>query len=100
MTAKEKQEAFDKKIDMLIRAGWQCFKCKKHLRLSEAQLAHKIPKKKMYLQKYGPEIIHHPLNMEVSCADCNSYALVDPAANPIEAQEIVDKIEDYFKFEY
>jgi len=91
MTEKE-QEAFDKKIDMLIRSKWMCFNCGKHLRLSEAQLAHKIPKTKLYLKQYGEDIIHHPLNMEVSCSDCNSYALLDPKTNPLESEALVELI--------
>jgi len=91
----KKIDAIDQKIDMCIRSGWQCFRCKRHLSLNEAQLAHRIPKAKRYLKKYGPEIIHHPLNMRISCADCNSYALIDPATHPIEANELIDKIKEH-----
>ena len=42
-------------------------------RFGTPQLGHIIPQKKMYLKKYGAEIIHHPMNMKSCCClKCNS----------------------------
>lgn len=90
----DKHDAYDKKIDMCIKAHWRCFRCGRHLRLNEAQLAHRIPKHKKYIKKYGADVIHNTLNMFVSCDKCNSYALIDPATHPIEAEKLVEKIID------
>lgn len=97
MTGSQKQEANDKKLEMYIKAGCRCFECGRHLRLSEAQLAHRIPKHKKYLKKYGPDVIHHELNMRISCSGCNSVALLDPATHPVEVAELVDRIREELK---
>lgn len=97
MTESKKIDAMDQKIEIGISSGWQCFNCGKHLRLSESQLAHRIPKAKRYLEAYGAEVIHHRLNMKLSCADCNSYALLDPATHPVETAELIEQIKETLK---
>ena len=97
MKEAEKHDAEDQKIGMCIRARWRCWRCGKHLRLGEAQLAHRIPKKKHWISAYGKEVIHHPLNMRVSCADCNSYANLDPAVHPEECERLVKEIKEKLK---
>ena len=42
-------------------------------RFGTPQLGHIIPQRKMYLKKYGIEVIHHPMNMKSCCSlSCNS----------------------------
>ena len=94
MTGSEKQDAIDLKYEMYSKAKGKCFYCNKQLTIYESQLAHKIPKHKKYLKLYGKEIIHHPLNMEISCVKHNSYALLDPATHPVEAAQLIHRIKE------
>ena len=43
-------------------------------------LAHILPQRKWILKKYGSEIIHHKLNMKVTCHNdnCNSGVQMSP----------------------
>lgn len=93
MTA-EQFYANERKTELCIKARWTCQVCGKHLTPSTAQLAHRIPKHKKYLKRYGKAIIHHPLNMVVTCAACNSSVLLDPATHPIESQELIERIKE------
>jgi len=92
MTACEKIEAMEQKERMYNQARGRCKYCNKALTFGDAQLAHRIPKHKKYLKKYGAVIIHHPLNMVITCDKCNSKALLDPATNPIQATELVEEM--------
>jgi len=59
------------------------------------QMAHRIPKHKKYLRRYGPAVIHNRLNMVAVCSlACNSAVLIDPATHPIEAGELAKTIRD------
>ena len=61
----------------------------------QPQWAHRIPEAKMYLKKYGPEVIHHRLNMVLVCSlRCNSAVLLNPASRPVAAAELVKKIRE------
>ena len=90
MTAIDKLDAEELKQQMYCMAKGRCTVCGKQLAYSECQLAHRIPKG--YVKMYGPKIIHHPLNMRITCADCNSSVLINPGSNPIEADELIQEI--------
>lgn len=92
-----KFEAIEQKERMAVKARWRCVVCGKRLSFNEMELAHRIPKHKKYLRKYGPEIIHHPFNMRITCSKHNSTVLIDPATHPIEAEELVREIKEYLK---
>ena len=92
MTALEKLEANEKKIAMLDAVGWRCEVGGEPLTISTAQLAHRIPSTKSYINKYGAYIIHHRLNMAVTCAKHNSYVLIDPKTHPVEAEALITRI--------
>ena len=65
------------------------------MHLGNLQLAHRIPKAKSYLKKYGKEVIHHKLNLATVCSlKCNDAVLLDPKTHPIEAQELIEKINE------
>jgi len=36
------------------------------------ELAHLIAKTRANIKKYGADVIHHPLNIRLSCSACNS----------------------------
>ena len=61
--------------------------------MQSPQLAHRIPKTKAYLRRWGKEIIHHRLNLVAVCGlRCNAAVLLDPATHPIESEALVDQI--------
>lgn len=90
MKGADKEDARDNKLQMWIDAGCVCHVCGDHVSSTAAQLAHRIPKG--YVKTYGPEIIHHRFNMRITCSDCNSKVLLSPAAHPIEAAALIEKI--------
>ena len=90
MRAREKIEAEEHKQERYCKAHGKCSVCGKSITYSECQLAHRIHKG--YTKMYGPDIIHHELNTVITCADCNSSVLLSFAANPVEAQELIDEI--------
>ncbi|MHC1623303.1 MAG: hypothetical protein ACXQTR_01780 [Candidatus Methanospirareceae archaeon] len=77
----------------MAKCGCHCEVCGKPVTLQTAQLAHRIPKTKGYIKRYGSEVIHHDLNIAVVCSlRCNSAVLLDPSTHPIEAQDLVQRI--------
>jgi hypothetical protein len=91
MTDRERFEASEQKLALIERAGGMCDVC--GASLTHPQLAHRIPKFKRYLKRWGKAVIHHPLNLVVVCSlRCNSAVLLDPATNPIEAEKLIGKI--------
>jgi len=95
MTERERFEYQENRIRLMIDRGCKCEVCGKPLTSSSLQLAHRIPKTKGYLKKYGKEVIHHTLNLATVCSlKCNDAVLLDPKTHPIEAQELIRKIKD------
>jgi hypothetical protein len=89
-----KQELNDKKIiDIAIQR--LCAVCKKPLTLDNAQYAHRIPKHKKYIKKYGKEVINSRFNLALVCSlKCNCAVLLDPATHPVEAAELIKQIKE------
>ncbi len=96
MTAREKIEAEEKKIQIYNVRNGTCEVCGKIIPQSEAQLAHRIDKGKPNLRKYGHEIIHHHLNLVLTCSDkmgrCNDSVLI--SNNPMAVAELVERIRE------
>lgn len=76
---KYKFEANERRQQRIIDANYTCQVCGKRFPESELQLAHIIPKHLRYIKKYGKKVIHHDLNMVVTCSKCNSSVLLNPA---------------------
>lgn len=77
---------------MYIRANECCEVCGKPLRDS-FELAHRIPQRKHWIEKYGAAIIHHPLNMRVTCPGaCNDA--VSLGNNDHLHQQVIQEIEE------
>ena len=85
-------EAEELKISMIIESNGCCSVCKKSLRQDQLQLAHIIPKYDRYLKLYGYYVIHHRKNMVITCANCNSSVMLNPATHPVEAAELIKEI--------
>jgi len=92
VTARDKIEAEEHKQERYCKAHGKCSVCGKSITYSECQLAHRIPKG--YASVYGPEVIHHDINTPLTCAKCNDSVLLTPAANPVEAKKLIEKIKE------
>lgn len=96
MTAAEMLEAEEQKRMIIARQGCKCKVCGRIMTLP--QIAHRIPKRKCYLKKYGREVIHHRFNLvAVCCLRCNAAVLLDPATHPIEAGQLIKQIREDLK---
>lgn len=81
------------KIKKLNENDSRCEVCGKLMSLADCQLAHRVPKTKYNLKAYGPEVIHHELNLACVCSlRCNSAVLLSPATHPIEAKALIGRI--------
>ena len=91
MTARQKFEANEKKIQIYNSRAGICEVCKLNIPFNQAQLAHRIPKSKMYLKKYGAKVIHHKKNLALVCGlECNST--VNIGGNPEKVKQLVNEI--------
>ena len=62
----------------------------KYINEFNCQLAHRIPKTKGNIKKYGAYIIHHDKNLKLCCSlDCNVKV-----ASPSEEREILEDIKN------
>lgn len=92
MNAREKLEANEKRQDIFQKALYHCQVCHKSLyHYHTPQLAHRIPKTKTNLNKYGAEIINHEFNLVPVCSlPCNSLTNVGQSRE--KEKEIVNNI--------
>lgn len=91
MTERAKLEAQEGRLALFAACGWLCQVCGRPLREGVPQLAHRIPKRKDRIAKYGPEVIHHRLNLVPVCGlKCNGK--VDLSNRPLEEAELVKEI--------
>ncbi len=91
MTGKELLKYEETRIDVYNRARGKCEVCNSPIEYLTYQMAHKIPQSKMYLKKYGKEVIHHRLNFVATCGlICNGRASI--SGWPLEIDELVQKI--------
>lgn len=81
------------KIKKLNENDSRCEVCGKLMSLADCQLAHRIPKTKYNLRTYGPEVIHHELNLACVCSlRCNSAVLLNLATRPVEGMALINTI--------
>lgn len=73
MTTRQKADAEEMRQDLFNAANWICLVCQKSLvHYGTAQLAHRVPRRKSMLMRWGEEVINHPLNMVPVCSlKCN-----------------------------
>ena len=94
MTEREKFEANEKKEKIYNARGGVCEFCRKSVTLAESQMAHRISKG--LVKKYGKEIIHHPLNLALTCGDklgrCNDA--VNITNNPGATEKLLAEIKE------
>lgn len=91
MTEREQLRIAETKKRKLLQEGYRCEVCGEPVTPWTMQLAHRIPKSKMNLRKYGKEVIHHDLNLAVTCSlQCNSAVII----HGIDEQKLVNQIEE------
>ena len=82
----DSEEAVYKRVLIIREQHGVCGVCGKLFTdFNPPEIAHRIPKHKKWLKKYGKEIIHHRLNLVATCKNCNSSVLVNPATLPGKA---------------
>ena len=54
------------KLELGYAQDWLCASCGEPLVVQEAELAHRIPQRKYLLKMYGPEVIHHRMNVALT----------------------------------
>lgn len=60
---------------MIERDGYNCWRCDVFLPGQRGARAHRIARTKPNLERYGPYVLDHRLNIRHSCERCNSYAM-------------------------
>ena len=77
-----------------IEQAGRCKKCGKPMSFQQAAAAHIIPRTKMNLKVFGPEIIDHRFNLALThnWSYCNDGMLMSRAANPEPARELIERI--------
>lgn len=91
MTGREQLKYEQTRIDVYNRAHGRCEECGAPIQYDTYQMAHKIPQSKMYLKKYGKEVIHHRLNFSATCSlICNGRSSI--GCWPLKIDELVLEI--------
>jgi len=84
----------EKRFAIMKRDKWVCQICGRRLSHPNAipQLGHKINQSKVYIRKYGKEVIHHPLNLVATCClKCNSAVSIN--GKHLLVEKLVEKIQ-------
>lgn len=77
MTEREKLRCDEMKLQIASEQGNLCVVCHRVLP-ANATLAHRIGQGKRNLERYGKKIIHHRLNVAMTCpGDCNDMIMID-----------------------
>lgn len=94
MTEREQDGLHKTRMEVLQRAGFVCEVCGTRLGVNTVQLAHRIPQRKMWLNKYGKSTIHHPCNLVATCSEeCNSRVSLGNSTE--QHQQVLDEIMCY-----
>jgi hypothetical protein len=109
MRDKHKLEANEFRDSLFTIAGWRCCVCGLPLAIQgTAQLAHRVAKTKSRLEKYGPSVINHALNLVPVCGlRCNdrvnignqtlvAHALLDRIIRVTTGREGSPSLADYY----
>ncbi len=94
MTERERIAIAEKKIRLLEARGHECEVCGKQINACTTQLAHRVIKSGDNLKKYGKAIIHHDLNLALTCSlYCNGKVIVNGLPKEHLLIEIKEAIE-------
>ena len=87
MTARQKADAEERRLELFRSVNWTCPVCREPLaRHGTAQLAHRVPRRESMLMKWGPEVVNDPLNMVPVCSlPCNDAVSLGTVSVPSKA---------------
>lgn len=91
MTTKQKFLANEQREDLFRAAEWLCVVSGRPLRSGMPQLAHRVARTKARLEKYGSEVIDHPLNL-VPVRGLRENDACNIGNRPAEARALLDRI--------
>ncbi|MCP4266624.1 MAG: hypothetical protein GY777_13825 [Candidatus Brocadiaceae bacterium] len=92
MTNREKLEANESKAELIQALNNTCQVCFNQLPSSELQLAHRVAANKFNIKEYGRSVMYHPRMLVLTCSSCNSSVLINRAAHPKEAMQLINSI--------
>ena len=79
------------KLELGYAQDWLCASCGEPLVVQEAELAHRIPQRKYLLKMYGPEVIHHRMNVALTHhGACNDKMSL--GNHPVAMELLAEKI--------
>ena len=92
MTLEESYKITKMKRNKYDEQDGKCHICGIAFKIGDkVELAHKIPQRVWIIAKYGKEIIHHEMNMDLTHSGiCNSRNQINPES--LEAKELIEKI--------
>lgn len=94
-TLDEQEEAELKKIQLYYDQDGLCASCGMPLKAKVYDASHVIPKYNYCIRNYGWDVINHKMNLRATCrGECNDRVMINPAANPIEAGLLVERIKE------
>lgn len=91
MTARQKLDAIDQREALFAAAGWRSVVSGRPLREGVPQLAHRVAKTRANLEKWGPGVIHHPLNL-VPVLDLRENDAVNIGFDREKAHDLMQRI--------
>jgi len=81
------------KVELSYQQQGKCAACGEPVAVQEAELAHKIPQRKYLLKMYGPEVIHHRLNVCLTHhGACNDKMSI--GGNPVAMDKLANEIRE------
>ena len=86
---------------LMIQQQGRCKSCNKvFIPGDKIELAHRVKAGKFNYAKWGEEVVDHILNLAAThSGKCNDKQNMSRAANPIEAMELIRKIQDENRLE-
>lgn len=91
MRDRDKVAANDKREALFAAADWRSVVSGEPLRSGVPQLAHRVARTRNRLEKYGPEVLNHVLNL-VPVRDLEENDRCNIGNRPVEANALLQRI--------
>ena len=90
-TEGQRRDQWEERLTIFDRQNGICACCGRPLALDDFEIAHRIMNGKWCIEKYGREVIDHPLNKAATHRGrCNSGMLI--TYNPVKVESLVRQI--------